>query len=135
MTLVLDTSVSMAWCFKDEQTEAAVALLDRVIAHGAFAPQLWPVEAANGLLMAERRGRITNRTDLLRFLKQLPVQLDADTAGQAWRVTSDLARANGLTAYDATYLELAIRLALPLATLDRQLAAAARTSGVVVLPG
>jgi predicted nucleic acid-binding protein len=61
VTFVVDSSVSLAWCFEDEQTEAVMKLLDRVAEAGAAAPQLWPLEALNGLLMAERRAGSTGR--------------------------------------------------------------------------
>lgn len=54
MTFVLDNSVALAWCFKDEQTPAVMAVLDRLTATGATAPMLWPLEATNGLFAAER---------------------------------------------------------------------------------
>lgn len=62
MSCVLDNSVALAWCFEDEQTPAVMALLDRIAETGAVAPQLWPIEALNGLLTAERRGRIDRDT-------------------------------------------------------------------------
>ncbi|MDB5424723.1 MAG: hypothetical protein JWQ29_2139 [Phenylobacterium sp.] len=136
MTFVIDNSVALAWCFEDEQTAGILALLDRVIDTGAVAPQLWPLEAVNGLLTAERRGRIdrTARQRLGGFLADLPIQIDDETAGRMWSATAPLAERHGLTAYDATYLELATRLGLPLATSDTALIAAARVAGVTLLP-
>jgi predicted nucleic acid-binding protein len=136
LSLVIDNSVVLAWCFEDEQTAAIMALLDLVAEDGAMAPQLWPVEALNGLLTAERRGRID--ADLHRrlagFLADLPISIDDETASRTWTTTARLAELHGLTAYDATYLELALRLGLPLATRDTALIAAARTAGVALLP-
>ena len=136
MTLVIDNSVALAWCFQDERTPALMAVLDRVEAGGAVAPQLWPLEASNALLVAERRGRISadDRTGLLRFLANLPITIDSETATQAWTGTAALAERHGLTAYDAAYLELALRLDLPLATRDRALVRAAEALGVEVSP-
>ena len=113
-----------------------MALLDRVEAGGAVAPQLWPLEASNALLVAERRRRISadDRAGLLRFLADLPIAIDPQTAAQAWAGTTALAQRHDLTAYDAAYLELAIRLDLPLATRDRALARAANVLRVEVLP-
>lgn len=135
MSFVLDNSVALAWCFEDEQTIAIMALLDRVAEAGAVAPQLWPIEALNGLLTAERRGRIDAdvRQRLAGFLRQLPITIDDETASQVWIATARLADLHGLTAYDATYLELAMRLGLPLATADAALIKAARASGVTLL--
>ena len=136
MSFVLDNSVALAWCFEDEQTQGVMALLDRVVETGATAPQLWPIEALNGLLSAERRGRIsqTIRQRLTGFLRALPISIDDETASQVWTTTAQLAEQHRLTAYDATYLELALRLGLPLATADKLLIAAAQTIGLQLLP-
>lgn len=135
MSLVLDNSVALAWCFEDEQSPAIMALLDRVVERGAVAPQLWPIEALNGLLTAQRRGRIDAeaRAQMSSLLADLPIVLDDQTAGQLWTATARLAEQHQLTAYDATYLELAVRLNLPLATNDRALITAARVEGVALL--
>lgn len=131
MTFVLDNSVAIAWCFEGEQTPALLALLQRTAELGAFAPALWPLEAVNALLVAERRGRLAGdrRRRLCGFLKTLPVALDADTAIQAWTRAASLAERFGLSAYDAAYLELAERLDLPLASLDGDLRRAADALG------
>ena len=135
MSLVLDNSVALAWCFEDEQSPAIMALLDRVVERGAVAPQLWPIEALNGLLTAQRRGRIDAeaRAQMSSLLADLPIVLDDQTAGQLWTATARLAEQHQLSAYDATYLELAKRLNLPLATNDRALITAARVEGVALL--
>ena len=135
MSLVLDNSVALAWCFEDEQNPAIMALLDRVVERGAVAPQLWPIEALNGLLTAQRRGRIDAeaRAQMSSLLADLPIVLDDQTAGQLWTATARLAEQHQLSAYDATYLELAKRLNLPLATNDRALITAARVEGVALL--
>ena len=132
MSLVLDNSVALAWCFAEAQTPAIMEVLDRVTETGAMAPQLWPVEALNGLLAAERRGRISAplRARLSGFLQALPITIDAAMAERTWTATAPLAERHGLTAYDAAYLELALRLALPLASTDAALVAAAREEGV-----
>lgn len=136
MTFVLHTSVTLAWCFQDEQTPETLALLDRVAETGAIAPLLWPLEALNGLLMAERRRRLTaqQRATLAALLHDLPITLDDETAARAWAETATLAERFALSLYDATYLELAHRRRLPLATLDRPLRTAAATLGLPLLP-
>ncbi|MGH7155587.1 MAG: type II toxin-antitoxin system VapC family toxin [Acetobacteraceae bacterium] len=136
MSFVIDNSIALAWCFEDEQTEAIMALLEQVTETGAMAPQLWPIEAINGLLIAERRGRIsaTDRSRLIGYLQALPIMVDGETASNAWLAITQLAANYRLTAYDATYLELALCAALPLATTDKSLTAAARRAGVAVLP-
>jgi predicted nucleic acid-binding protein len=136
LSFVVDNSIALAWCFEDEQTEAIMKLLDRVTETGAVAPQLWPIEALNGLLTAERRGRIstTMRQRLASFLQDLPIGIDDETAGRTWTATAQLAEQHLLTAYNATYLELALRLGLPLATSDQSLVIAAQNVGVELLP-
>ena len=136
MSFVIDNSVALAWCFEDEQTPEIMTLLDRVVDTGAVAPQLWPIEAINGLLTAERRGRIDGalRRRLIGFLHDLPINIDDETAARMWTATERLAELHGLTAYDATYLELAVRLGLPLATSDAALIAAAKAESVILLP-
>ncbi|MDR2154024.1 MAG: type II toxin-antitoxin system VapC family toxin [Burkholderiaceae bacterium] len=135
MSFVLDSSVALTWCFEDEATPVADALLIRLAEGGAHAPSLWPLEVLNALTMAERRGRITSQTRYQRiaFLQTLPVALDGQTAEQAWITASRLAELHRLTLYDAAYLELAQRLELPLATLDVDLRAAASALGVPLL--
>jgi predicted nucleic acid-binding protein len=135
VSLVLDASVALAWCFEDEQTPAVMSLLDRVAETGGTAPMLWPLEALNGLLAAERRRRLAaeKRATLAAFLRDLPITLDGDTAERAWDATARLAAQFQLTAYDAAYLELAQRRRLPLASLDQDLRTAAIACGLDVL--
>ena len=134
MSFVLDSSVALAWCFEDDGTQAVAALLDRVTDTGAYAPLLWPLETLNALFSAERRRRIDRRKreTLAAFLRDLPVLLDAETADHTWTETASLAARFRLTTYDAAYLELALRRRLPLATLDRDLRAAAAKIDVEV---
>ena len=135
MSFVLDNSVALSWCFEDEQTPSVMALLDRVMETGAMAPLLWPLEALNGLLVAERRRRLdaAKRAELAGLLRALPITLDDDTAEKSWEDTARLAERFTLSVYDATYLELAQRRRLPLASKDRALRSAAAALGVVVL--
>jgi predicted nucleic acid-binding protein len=130
--LVLDSSVALAWCLPDEDVPELEGVARRVAEHGAVAAAHWPLEVANALVFATRRGRIDTdfRDAALRDLAALPIILDEETAGQAWGETLRLADAHKLTIYDAAYLELSIRRNLTLATLDRALADAARAEGV-----
>ena len=134
-SFVVDSSVALAWCFEDEHTEPVIDLLDGLVEAGAVAPSLWPLEVLNGLLMAERRRRVDprRRQRLAGFLRALPIMLDTETADEAWTATIRLAERHRLSVYDAAYLELAQRRKLPLATLDVDLAKAARISGMTVL--
>lgn len=135
MSLVVDSSVALSWCFEDERTTTTKALLERVGETGAVVPQHWPAKVLNGLMMAERRQRIdaTHRQRMAGFLRDLPVTLDPETTIQVWGATQHLAARFRLTVYDAIYLELARRRHLPLASLDRELCRAAAALGLPVL--
>ena len=134
--LVIDASVILGWCFKDEASPAVDRVIDRVRDEGAWVPSLWRLEVANVLLNAERRGRIVQaeRARRLELLADLPIETDDETDLRAWSDTLALAKAERLTVYDAAYLELALRRGKPLATLDRELGKAARKRGVPVAP-
>jgi len=136
-SLVLDCSVTLAWFLPGEGTPRTENLLDQVADTGALVPSLWPVEVANVLLTAERKRHISQaqRVRVLTALAQLPIEVDAETAVRSWGTAFDLAIANGLTLYDALYLELSLRSGLPLATLDHDLCRAAEAAGVTVLGG
>lgn len=137
MGLVVDASLTLAWYFEDERTSAVDDLLDRVVREGAIVPSLWRLEVVNGLQVAIRRGRIdaAYRDRALQQLGLLPITVDAETVTRAWTTTLGLADRFGLTLYDAIYLELAQRRALPLATLDRALRSAGRALGISLLGG
>ena len=134
---VLDCSVTMAWFFEDEATPAIDALLDQLNQGGqAVVAQHWLLEVGNTLLMSERRKRSTlaDSVHFLSILGALAVDTDKETGANATSATLALARSHGLTLYDGAYLELAIRRKLPLATLDKELRAAAKEVGVKCLP-
>lgn len=134
MTLVLDTSMTLAWIFPGEGSAAADRVLDRIVAGGARVPSLWRLEVANALQTAVRRRRIDAafRDAALLDLQALPITVDAETDRRAWTDTLRLAERYQLTLYDAAYLELALRQRLALASLDQALCAAARHAGVDV---
>jgi predicted nucleic acid-binding protein len=129
---VLDGSVTMAWYFKDEMNDYAGSVRDGMDQSQAVVPTLWPLEVANTVVMGERRKRSTpaQAATWLGFLGALPIVVDGETSTRAWGDTLSLARAHNLSAYDAAYLELAMRRGLPLATLDDKLKAAAAAVGV-----
>lgn len=131
-TFVLDCSLTVAWFFEDETNRYAQAVEDSLPTAAAVVPTLWPLEVANALLMGERRKRATEAkvTIFLNLLAALPITLDDETASRVWQHSLHLARSHRLSVYDATYLELALRHGLPLATLDDELAAAATAAGV-----
>ena len=135
MSFVVDNSIALAWYFEDEHTPPVMELLDRIAEEGAVAPSLWPLEALNGRLMAERRKRLDRRSRqrLANFLHGLPVTLDMETADQACTISARLAERYRLTLYDAAYLELAQRRKLPLATLDQDLMSAGKALGIALL--
>ena len=130
---VVDASMAFAWVLPNQASPEAEALLERIEAGaGAVVPTLWFLEVANGLLVAQRRKRITapERMLALRRLSALALTVDEDDARDVFGRTSTLAEQHGLSVYDATYLELALRRNLPLGTRDRALRSAAERSGV-----
>ena len=135
MAFVLDCSVTMTWIFPDEATAATRRLLDELLDTRAFVPALWPVETANVLLVATRRGRITKDEwpEVRAHLDALPIEVDPIAASRTWGAVLDLASTHRISAYDAMYLEFAVRMRIPLATLDQSLGAAGRAAGVDVL--
>ncbi len=130
--LVVDCSVTMAWCFEDECDELADAVLDRLVDGEAWVPSLWPLEVSNVLVAAERRRRIT-AADSARFIELLmglPIVVDDRSHERALSQVLAVARQLDISAYDASYLELAMRLGATLATRDALLQAAAAAAGV-----
>lgn len=135
MSIVIDSSVTLAWIYSDETTEPVQQVLDTVGNHGAWTPSLWRLEVANVLEMGVRRGRhdAVFRDATLNDLALLPINTDAETDRQAWGATLRLAERHRLTLYDAAYLELAKRRGLPLAALDDELRTAANAEAIVLL--
>jgi predicted nucleic acid-binding protein len=132
LSLVIDCSVAICWLMPDERAAAADRAIRAVIASGAEAPALFTYEVANVLLVNERRKRISSAAAYLGDLGELDLRIDAGSRETVARSVA-LALRFGLTVYDATYLELAQRRALPLATLDRELRRAAEQAGVPLL--
>src|SRR5277367_5955972 len=115
---VLDGSVTLAWLFHDEKDPYADAIIARLPHLEMLVPRLWHLEVANVLLLGERRKRCSraDTTRWLAYLAGLPIVLDGETEIRAWSDTVNLARQYGLSEYDASYLELALREGVPLAT-------------------
>jgi len=136
-SFVLDNSVSMRWLLESEKPadqKYAVKVLESMVDSHALVPNLWHLEAANVLLGAEKRCEISFGA-IERFLSQLdmlPIHVDSLTAKHAFDRILSLAREYKLSSYDAAYLELAIREALPLSTLDKKLINAAKKSEVEI---
>ena len=131
---VLDNSVVMAWYFEDEANTYSAAILESMALSEALVPTIWPLEVANVLLVGERKGRTTEaRTHrFIALLDALPIRVDAATAQHALSRILTLAREQQLSAYDAAYLELAMREGVPLATQDKALRRAAKACGVAL---
>jgi predicted nucleic acid-binding protein len=134
---VLDSSLTLAWCFEDEASPETDELQDWLIADSrAYVPTLWYLEVANVLWSCERRRRLTesDSTRFLAVLTTLNVVTDHETEQHAGRTTLALARRYGLSVYDAAYLELALRMGLPIASKDGPLRAAGKSAGLRILP-
>ncbi|HTW43965.1 MAG TPA: type II toxin-antitoxin system VapC family toxin [Acidobacteriaceae bacterium] len=135
MSLVLDSSIALAWIYADETTPAIAEVESRVIQNGAWVPSIWRLEIANVLEMGVRRRRhnAAFRNATLADLGTLPINVDSETDRQAWGSTLDLAERYRLSLYDAAYLELTRRRGLALATLDKELRRAAAKEKIVLL--
>ena len=137
MNFIVDSSMALAWVMRDEAGPETDKILDS-LGQGtrAFVPAIWQWEIANAFLSVERRKRATKMeiSRHLSLLRSLPIEVDEAAINQAWGATHLLAQRRQLTSYDAAYLEMAIRLGLPLATLDKDLAAAAKIEKVELLP-
>jgi len=135
MSMVLDSSATLAWVYSDEITEPIRHVFDLVSENGAWVPGLWKLDVANILEMGVRRGRhdAAFRDSTLADLALLPISVDTETDRQAWGATLQLSERHRLTLYDASYLELALRRGLPLVSLDAELRRTAQAEGVVVL--
>ncbi len=132
MTLVLDASVTVAFCLGDDPTGYARSVLRALGSDDAVAPPIWPVEVTNAFCMSERRKRIqaAETSRMLELLKNLPVYVEGQTISQAFDDVLPLARKAMLSCYDACYLDLALRKSCPVATLDSGLKKACRRTGV-----
>jgi predicted nucleic acid-binding protein len=131
---VLDCSVVMVWCFPDEADPYGLAVLKEMPKATAAVPAIWPLEVMNALLVAERRKRI-DPPGIQRFveiLNRMPVEIDPVASKDRWNDLLSLGRRHQISAYDASYLELALRERLLLATLDGSLRRAAAAVGVGV---
>jgi predicted nucleic acid-binding protein len=134
--IVIDASVTLSWCFPDEQTPLSLSVLDRLKAgEQALAPAFWSVEVLNVLLLGERKGRITAAQTRAFFdtLRALNPSMDYASLEQVAGPVQSICRDHRLTPYDALYVELALRSGCPLATLDQPQREVARALGVTRL--
>jgi predicted nucleic acid-binding protein len=135
MPLVLDSSISLVWAFDDEDNEQAASVVHLLDSDVARVSAIWPLEMTNALVTGERRGRI-NESGITRFrsfLRTISIEVDPPSISTSFDVILDLARQYNLTTHDASYLELAQRFGLPLATLDRRLREAAQSMGIALV--
>jgi len=132
---VVDNSVVMSWCFKDETNSYADIVLNMLTKVSAVVPSIWPLEVVNVLLSAERQKRLS-KSDSMRFLtllSQLPIFVEYERPEKMMKELLALARTSKLSSYDASYLDLAMRKGLPIATLDNKLIEAAARNDVPIL--
>jgi predicted nucleic acid-binding protein len=118
----------MSWCFEDEWNSYSEAVLDSLADGEAFVPDIWPLEVGNVLLVAERKKRL-GVASVVRFLElvsSLPLSVEQETPDRMLKEIVSLAREQGISTYDASYLDLAMRMDLPISTLDASMRKAAR---------
>ena len=135
--IVVDASTALAWCFPDETSEHADAILAALEGKTILVPAVWGLEIANVVLVGERSKRL-RQPEIRRFttlLESLPVVQDARPVTSYVSDVLPVAREYSLTAYDAAYLELSMRHSAPLATLDAKLQRAAQRAGVEIFSG
>ncbi|MBW1671950.1 MAG: type II toxin-antitoxin system VapC family toxin [Deltaproteobacteria bacterium] len=132
---VVDNSVVMAWCFQDEASQYADAILGSLEVSRAIVPSIWPLEVENVLLVAELRNRLSE-ADSARFialLTELPITIEQESPERMMREILALAREHQISSYDASYLDLAMRKGVPIATLDNGLIKASERSQVPIM--
>jgi len=134
---VVDNSVVMSWCFKDQANPYADSVLERLTEAVAYVPSVWPLEVVNVLVAAERKKYISEAGSVhfISLLSQLPIHVEYESGEKTMKDLLGLARAHVLSSYDASYLDLAMRKGLPLATLDEKLRRAAASANVFILKG
>ena len=136
-SFVIDASVVMTWCFKDEVSRYADSILDSLEHFTAITPCIWPLEVGNVLLVAERKNRLSEAASIrfVALLSELPISVDQEPPERTIKEIFALAREHKLSTYDASYLDLAMKKGIPIATLDNRLISAAKRSNVSIMLG
>jgi predicted nucleic acid-binding protein len=131
---VVDNSVVMSWCFKDQANVYADSVLEKLADAVAYVPLVWPLEVVNVLLAAERKKYVSqaDSAHFISLLSELPIFVENESPEKKMKELLALARAHGLSSYDASYLDLAMKKGLPLATLDEKLRKAAANTSVPI---
>lgn len=135
MGFVLDASIALSWCFKDESTASTDQALKQLEIEQAFVPEIWSLEISNILILAERKKRI-KYADIVQFLElinKLNIEIDNENSIKAFNEILSLAHSEKITTYDASYLELSMRKGMPLASKDLQLRKVAERLGIKLL--
>lgn len=135
IAFVLDCSVTMAWCFADEANEQSDKALSLLTQSKALVPNLWSIEVVNVLSVAERKQRLTaiQSNTFINLLQALPIEIDIHNNGLPNTRVLEISREHQISAYDASYLELAERKNIPLASFDKALCEAAKASGISII--
>lgn len=137
MNFVLDASVAVSWAFEDERDTYSLGVLERLLTGEAVTSAIWPLEVSNALISAERRKRISssNAARFGSYLLALPIVVEPVERKASLTDVRRLAHHHTLSSYDASYLEVALRRGIPLATGDMALSLAAESAGVALLKG
>lgn len=133
---VLDCSVAMTWFFADEYTASTNALKEMFREGAVIVPTIWPLEVANVLWSTERQKRIKpyQSEKIKHLIQKLPIEVDNHLESDPLGNTLELAREYDISVYDASYMDLSLRLGIPLASLDNKLRTAATSAGIPILP-
>lgn len=137
MQFVLDCSVAMAWCFREERNEYVYGILESLSDWEALVPEIWSLELINARLVAERMKRLkeAETAHFMELIASLPIVKEGVVPLNVEKTLLSIGREHQLSSYDACYLELAIRRAIPLATQDTKLVNACKKSGVEIFKG
>jgi len=119
LSFVLDASVALCWCFEDEADRYARSVFPVLRSIPAVVPAIWPAEFGNGLMVAERRKRISQTavSALLSAFRELPIRIESAVGSERLPELVSMARQQGLSVYDTLYLDIALQQELPLATI------------------